>query len=387
MANLLEEYAKNLGVKIGKPIFKEHFYPILDEKYITIHVDSKIDSKHYEYFPQVLTLVKDILLSHGYKIYQIGDRDNPVLQSVDLNLCSLTKKQTAYVLRNSSLHLDVDNFYVLLANSLNINTITLYSHVYPSVTKPLWNEDKNEIIEVNRNGKKPSLSFQENPKTIRTIKPETIAQKILDKLNIDKKINFKTLKIGNYYHHHIVEVVPNFVANIEDQKNKLIYIRADLHFDDQKIAYWCHNYKSVIISSKEIPLNLIVQFSNNIDHVFFKMSDELSALPEQYFEQIKNLKVKVTISTQNKEELSQLRNKYFNIKVDLDNVEERANTLAVKTNSFFMTNKILISNSQLYPSECHMKDEKTLDSGRLETYDDVSFWKDYDHYLLYEHEN
>ena len=46
MSHLIEEYAKSLGVKIGKPVLNDHFYPILDEKYITIHTDNKIDSKN-----------------------------------------------------------------------------------------------------------------------------------------------------------------------------------------------------------------------------------------------------------------------------------------------------------------------------------------------------
>jgi hypothetical protein len=72
MAHLIEEYAKSLGVKIGKPFVVDHFYPTLHEKYITIHCDNKIDSKYYEYFPQVLNLIKSILNSKGYAIYQVG---------------------------------------------------------------------------------------------------------------------------------------------------------------------------------------------------------------------------------------------------------------------------------------------------------------------------
>ena len=78
MGHLIEEYAKSLGVKIGKPVLNDHFYPILDEKYITIHTDNKIDSKNYEYFPQVINLIKPILNNLGYKIYQIGGPADPV---------------------------------------------------------------------------------------------------------------------------------------------------------------------------------------------------------------------------------------------------------------------------------------------------------------------
>ena len=41
MSHLAEEYAKSCGVKIGKPILKPHYYPVVHEKYITIHNDKK----------------------------------------------------------------------------------------------------------------------------------------------------------------------------------------------------------------------------------------------------------------------------------------------------------------------------------------------------------
>ena len=40
MAHLVEEYAKNLGVKFSRPVLKDHFFPINFDKYITISKDS-----------------------------------------------------------------------------------------------------------------------------------------------------------------------------------------------------------------------------------------------------------------------------------------------------------------------------------------------------------
>ena len=71
MSHLIEEYAKSLGVKIGRPYLCEHFYPAIDDKYITIHTDKKIDSKNYEYFPQVINLIKQILNKKGFVFAKI----------------------------------------------------------------------------------------------------------------------------------------------------------------------------------------------------------------------------------------------------------------------------------------------------------------------------
>jgi hypothetical protein len=94
MSHLIEEYAKNLGVKIGKPVFPTHYIPVIDDKYITIHVDNKIDSKFYEFFPEVIELLKNLLHPLGYKIYQIGGGEDPQLPLVDKSFLGFSRKQT-----------------------------------------------------------------------------------------------------------------------------------------------------------------------------------------------------------------------------------------------------------------------------------------------------
>ena len=93
MSHLIEEYAKNLGVKIGKPIFPTHYIPVVDDKYITIHIDNKFDSRYYEYFPEVINLLKGRLIPNGYKIYQIGGANDPFLENVDKSYLGLSIKQ------------------------------------------------------------------------------------------------------------------------------------------------------------------------------------------------------------------------------------------------------------------------------------------------------
>ena len=92
MGHLIEEYAKNLGVKIGKPVFEPHYFPIIEDKYITIHVDNKIDSKYYEFFPEVLDLLKNIISPLGYKIYQIGGSEDPELSGADKSYLGFSRK-------------------------------------------------------------------------------------------------------------------------------------------------------------------------------------------------------------------------------------------------------------------------------------------------------
>lgn len=382
MSHLIQEYAKSLGTKIGKPKILEHYYPICHKKYITIHCDNKIDSKYYEYFPEVINLIKPFLQKNEYKIFQIGGNSDPLLKNVDQSFLNLSYKQSFFILKNSSLHVGIDSLPIHVASLFDIPIVALYSHIYPSNAYPFWSsKDKTILLEADRKNKKPSFSYKENPKTILTIKPEEIAKSILKLLNIKEEINFKTLKIGSLYNFKLVEVVPNFKGNLQDQRNNIIYIRADLHFDEENIAFWCANYKTRIVCDKIIPLNLLASFSQNIDHIFFKLNTE--NFSNDYFNKIKKLKIKFTLTTENKNQLANLRNDFFDFKVEYDDSKEKFEKIE-KINSFFYSSKILISNGNLYPSEYHLKTNKTLDNGALKSYDDFAFWKDAEHYYFYE---
>jgi hypothetical protein len=200
-------------------------------------------------------------------------------------------------------------------------------------------------------------------------------------LQIEDCLNFKTLKIGNHYHIPIVEIVPNFQASIQDQKDKTLYIRCDLHYDEQNIAFWCSNHKVKLISEKILPLDLLNYFSSKIEHVFFKLKE--FDIPVDYFNQVKKTKINFTICTSEKKLLPKIRNKFFDFKVELDDVKERSCSFE-KIKSKFFTNKIIVSNANLYPSEAHLKIDKKLDTINETIYDDDDFWKDLEHYYLYE---
>jgi hypothetical protein len=241
--------------------------------------------------------------------------------------------------------------------------------------------ENNFLIESEKNGNKPSFSYQENPKTIRTIKPETVAQAVLNLLKINFEINFKTLRIGDFYHIRNVEIVPNFKANIQDYKNNLLYIRADLYYDDECIKFWCANYKCRIISATEIPISLIKQFSQNIDHIFFKLKD--TSISSNYFNLVKKSKVNFTLCFENEEKISEIRNFYFHFKVENDQTFEKIKKIK-KQNGKFLTNKILLSNGIAYPSEAHLNANKKLDITNEVIYDQDAFWKDVEHFYIYD---
>ena len=195
MSHLAEEYAKSCGVKIGNPILKPHYFPVLEDKYITIHNDKKIQTKEYDYWDDVVKLLKRHI--GDIKIIQIGAHGEETINGIDKHMPTGSMKQCAYVLQKSLAHVGIDSVPVHIASALDRPVVAVYSHTYANTCNPLWNKkSKSVCIESDRRGQKPSFSLQEPVKMINEIAPEEIAQAVLDVLGIKQAITYKTIFKG-----------------------------------------------------------------------------------------------------------------------------------------------------------------------------------------------
>lgn len=386
MSHLIEEYAKNLGVKIGKPVFPTHYVPIIDDKYITVHVDNKIDSKFYEFFPEVIELLKNLLNPLGYKIYQIGGGDDPQLPLVDKSFLGFTRKQTSYIVKHSSLHLGIDSFPVHQASTFDVPIVVLYSHIYPSHANPYWSTaSKVRILEADRGGRKPSYTYQEKPKSINTIKPEDVVKNACELLNIPYRKSINTKFIGELYSQAVVEIIPNFYGFAEELKNRLINIRMDYFHNENNLFAWCSNYSCHIVANKPIAVSLLAQCKNNIKKITFQIQNT-EDFPREYLEAVKNLGIDIACSTKNKEQLPRIRNFYFDFRVELDEPpnQDKVNELSQIPNLKFLTKKDIFSKAKRYASKAHVDCDQVFVDRASDVIYNESFWTDLDHYFIYE---
>lgn len=386
MSHLIEEYAKNLGVKIGKPIFPTHYMPIVDDKYITVHVDNKIDSKFYEFFPEVIELLKNLLKPIGYKIYQIGGGDDPQLPFVDKSFLGFTRKQTSFIVKNSSLHFGIDSFPVHQASVFDVPIVVLYSHIYPSHANPYWStSSKVRILEADRGGRKPSYTYHEKPKSINTIKPEEVVKSVCELLNIPYTKSINTKFIGERYSQAVVEIIPNFYGFAEELKNRLINIRMDYFHNENNLLAWCSNYACHIIANKQISIKVLSERKNNIKKITFQIQNTKD-FPKEYLEAVKNLGLDISCSTKNKEELAEIRNFYFDFRIELDEPpnQDSVNQLSQISNLKFLTKKDIFSNGKRYASKAHVDSDKVFVDRASDVIYNESFWTDLDHYFIYE---
>ena len=161
MSHICEEYAKSLGVRVGRPKISDHFFPIPFDQYITIQTTSKFESRNYSFWDSALSLIKERLPQ--YKVVQVGVKGDPLCLRADSSLLEATSfRQMFHVIKNSSLHLGVDSLGVHVASALDIPCVGLYSNMLSSQSGPLWHKNSDfTCINSDKKNNKPSYATVE----------------------------------------------------------------------------------------------------------------------------------------------------------------------------------------------------------------------------------
>jgi len=352
--HILEQYALNCGVSISKPFINEEFFPLPFEKYITLHPKGKFHSREYDYWEEVTTNLYPILNKHNIKIVQIGNKEDnliPFCYSINgqTNLNNL-----AYIIKNSLLHLGIDSLPIHLASAYDKKIVGLYCNMYPNQSKPYWSDSNDyEILFADLKDKKPSYAAIENPKTINTIKPESIVNAVLKKLNINEKITNKTIYNGESSHLRSIEIIPDHVPNLSSFNINIANIRMDYHFDEQFLFNILSVYQSNILTNKAININQLIKFKKNILNIFFIIDSE-SNFDIKFIKNLKANGIKFSIISFISEE------KIEKFKIDtmdfsniiIKNLEKNKDTIKsfYKDNLKFKSSKLLLSQGKMYPS-------------------------------------
>ena len=382
MSHILEEYAKNLGVLISKPIISEHYFPIPESKYITIYSEENIQSKNYKHFNLMLDLINPILQQQNIKIIQI-DCKGRALNGVNKVLGGLSFKQYANILSNSLLHIGVDNVYSHYVSSKNTPLVNLFGNTYPSISNGYWskNDKKKDIAPIW--DIKPCLNLQDPKSEINKIKVEQIAQSVLDLLKINKIINFKTTKVGELFNNGITEVVPTSFTPISINQNELLFLRVDEGYDQEAFIKYCENYKVCIVTNHLIQLSGLEKNRHNIKKISVFIDKSFGEIPEKYFEILKLWGIELQLMTKIEEDFSYLKNKYFDHSVNFysQNKEKSEN---VSSKNLFLSGKRVFENGVEYPSLAHCRiKEKSVDQG-MNVLDTPKYWEEQEHFYIYE---
>jgi hypothetical protein len=367
MSHLVEVYAKDLGVKIGQPYFQPHFFPILEENYITIHNDNKVQSKEYDYWDEVISLVKR--QAPDIKFIQVGSGKEPKIKNVTKFAATHSIKQSAYIIKNALMHVGTDSLPVHIASSFDKPIVSIYAHTYASTCCPVWGSKKNHtIIESHRDGKKPSYSLEENPKQINLIKPEEIANAILKKLSKNKSSR-KTIFIGDKYKEDLIHIIPD---NKYAASNKKLVLRFDLLHNEENTLHLFKDNQVSIVTSKPLADEVLSQ--KNINCINY-LSDKFDA---EFIERAKKKGIALRLLCTSEERLSEQRHKFFDIHISLINqtkkIDEAKKIVKVpKKNLKIKSYTIYFKNGEAYHS--------LFEANGKENFDDIFI--DLDKLMLY----
>jgi hypothetical protein len=362
--NLTEKMALDCGVKVSEPYLDRYFLPTKNDDYIIIDTRSKNTSSEYDYFSDVLDLIKDYLKNANIDVFQLAGEKNDKL-ACDRCYISINKKQENYLISKTKLLISNENYTLYTASVFNVKSIGLYSLYNPKNLKPIWNENSQIILESDREGNLPSYgTSKETPKTINFISPYIVAKNILDSLDIKNDLDkFELVHLGKSFHQKIIEVVPDFISSEEFMKSRSINLRLDYikNLNVSVFNYWLANRKVNIITDKDINVNLIAPFKNNIILMTIMMSPNIS---EKFLKTCKSIGLKLKIFCDTEDALNEYRFKFLDWEIhkDFEKDSTLKNIKNISKNSKFISSKILISKGKQFSCKANYTLNKHLDN-------------------------
>lgn len=385
---LLEAYSLAAGQRIGNPFVLEKFYSLPFDRYITFQPFSK-EAKTYSYYIEVLKLIFPVLEKAGIKIVQLGQGGEP-----PFDFCYHTQGKTnignlAYLVKGAMLHLGADSIASHLAGYYNIPLVTLYAANYTECVVPYFGDKQKQIfIEADRGGKKPSFAFQENPKTIDTIKPEDVANNVLKMLGLELEYPYKTIIIHPLYNARTVEIIPNNSVDLHAVGVDTVTVRMDLLFDERCLIEQTNRTNVVVITNGPISPSYFKNYRHRIKEVYYEIT-ETPCIPFPHDVVSNGIKLNM-FSFLPEEKLNPIKFHFMDFGVIWRKSKQNQqdyNTLKdipVK-NLFYKSNKFVLSNKKIYQSIADAKADQPIPSlspVEQPVIDNTYFWREAEFYYF-----
>lgn len=405
-----------VGVTLNRPEIQENYYPIdhpLD-KTILIHAfggaivdapngqkQASFPSKIYDYFTEVVAILKPALEPLGYKLYQIGAPGEPPVKGLEQLTGRTSILQCTYLVKRCALLIANDSLWSHERGIFDKSLVAIYGPT-SKPHFPYWkNPEKTILIESHRFGKKPSFSSQEPVKTINLITPESIANAAFSLLG-QPQINQQSLTMGPYFQQSIIEIIPDVVVDPKIQFGVPPIIRMDLCFNEDNLSKNLSLKKSLIITNREIYINILTRFRSNIDSIRV----EIDKVSPEWLRKVKKLGFKWGVMAVEKdpEKIIKMRLDYYDalqptsfdlfVAPTLDDWKKEVekytqkpldNTIKLDT-LFFKSNKFLLSEGKIYLSKAHWmakKPTKSTDDNIGNVIDVPEFWEEASHFYIY----
>lgn len=402
MSKLISTYAKSTGLKVSEPYLREHFFPIPFERYITIQTGSGQNSKNYDYYQEVVSLLKPVLDQLNVGIVHIGAKEDPALNGVYDLRGQTTLPHSAYIIKRSSLHIGNDSWIQHFSCFHKVPTIVLFGSTSADNHGSYWANDKTVFLESHRGGKKASFS-QEHPKTINFVKSEDVFNNAMKLLEIDASVSHETIHAGEHYNNVILELIPNFLLDPNLLPDSQVVVRMDYHFNEEILLKTLNSGRKVSIFTNRDLSNNCLHFLSSFSKSINSYNHEVSLDTDlEYVKNIKKITQNANFYTKSKDEkfVADIRFKFFDIANILHISESSKKTFFEKASLYlnkkvdsleefsniqFRSNKFILSEGKLYPSFAHFKSGisiESFDKNLIGIIDSDEFWKDLNNFYI-----
>jgi hypothetical protein len=363
--HLLETYALSTGSKISKPFIIKKYFPLPTNKYITIQNSSGMNGKCYDYFQDVIDFLYETLNSKGFKIIQIGSKEDKALNRV-INLQGQTDiNQTAFILDNSSLHIGNDSFAIHMCSAFGIPLIGLYSVSSPEIAGPFW-KNSNQICLTPDNWK-PSFNPNESPKRVNEIPIEKIVNAVENLLFNQTEKNINTIYLGEEYNKNLIETISNQIIPPNAFSGQTLTVRIDyksenLDNDDYNCLFNNLNIRNCVwVTDKRINLQPFFNLKDKVQAIFYDITNEIDL---DFIKEANFLGFKLSCIfhlNQNEEILNQRKINLIDNpqSIEIIRINENIN-IKIEENTYYKSNKILIANNQIFLSKTAYKENKPV---------------------------
>ena len=389
--HVLESYALQDNLKIDRPFIYEKYFPMATKgKYITLDASSKEGSNKYSHWKNVLEMLAPHLKEMDITIVQLGDKSEEQIPGCYIAVGQTDNNQKAYVIKNSELHICVNNLSLQLASNYDKKIVALFSNVYYDQFKPYWS-DKSRVSVLEGERKKPSLHPNEAPKSIDSIRPEKIAEKILWNLGKLYVSEFNTLKIGCLYGKKRIESsLSNAVADIKKLGIDTLICRLDYNYNLDNLKTQLGFCSCSVVTNKPIPIDFLKQNKERIAELVYYLDDDHN--PEFVRECIK-IGINVgLLSKKDKETVNSYKIDYMDIsqrigvmpRIKKEDIEE----IKGKKRLFYKSTKFTIHNGRAFASRAsilhNLPPIESFDHPFLPVIDHEDFWEEKDHFYFVE---
>jgi hypothetical protein len=347
----MQNYSLTSGQKIDKIHTCEKFYPGLPNDYIVIQPWSK-PSKNYSYWEEVLDLIYPYLQKNNIEILQLGAKDERPLKYCRHLQGSTNWGQFQYIISKSKLVLCTDSVGAHLAGHYNIPLVDLISNNFSNCVRPYFGDKSKQIIlEPDRKSKNPMFSLDEGPnKQINEIKPEQIAKSVIKLLNDNFNYPYNTLYIGDLFNNKFLESAVTDVIDVKKLNAQNLVMRIDWNFNLAILQNQLALNPCQIITTKEIPLNILQKYKKNISGIVYCIAENNNP---DFIKQLISLKIPYQlISELNQEKLNNIKLDYLDyspIVVISKEMPDKLKNINID-NLYYKSSKLILGGGKFFAS-------------------------------------